>query len=298
VIERLIDKRPHDLGGGFTVGRVLPFHARRMVGPFVFFDHMGPVELAPGIPRALDVRPHPHIGLATVTYLYAGAMTHRDSVGSHQEIEPGAVNWMTAGSGITHSERFERARAVGAHMHGIQAWVALPTGDEEMAPGFAHHPAASLPAWQEHGARDRLIAGTHAGMDAGVATRSPLFYVHVDLAAGARWTLPAEHDERAIYVALGSVIIDGVAVNAGQMAVLVPGGDAVVEAPMPATIMALGGAPVGERYLFWNFVSSSRDRLEAAKADWRAGRMKLPQGDDSEWTPLPDDAPKEPEAMS
>ncbi len=296
-IERIITKRPHDLGGGFEVGRVLPFHARRMVGPFIFFDHMGPVDLAPGIPQSLDVRPHPHIGLSTVTYLYDGAMTHRDSLGFHQEIRPGEVNWMTAGSGITHSERFEQARAHGAHMDGIQAWVALPVENEEDAPAFAHHAGADLPEWRESGVRGRLIAGEAEGMKAAVRTHSPLFYMHWDMDAGARRTLPAEYGERAIYVGRGSAEVDGQPLDMGQMAVLSPGQEVSVTANTGAIIMALGGEPVGERFMFWNFVSSSKERLEQAKEDWQQGRMKLPVGDDSEFIPLPQ--PKaEPPAMS
>lgn len=287
MIELIIDKRTRDLGGGFEVGRVLPFAKRRMVGPFIFFDQMGPVDFAPGIPRELDVRPHPHIGLSTVTYLYSGAMTHRDSLGFKQEIQPGAVNWMTAGKGITHSERLEHARMNGAHMHGIQAWVALPTEDEEIDPGFWHHPASSLPVWNEAGIKGRLIAGSAEGMDAGVAVRSPLFYMHWEMEPGARRKVPDAHPERAVYVAAGSAEVDGQLLGAGQMAVLGKG-EVVVTAKEKATVMALGGEPIGERFIFWNFVSSSKERLEQAKEDWKQGRMKLPDGDDQEFTPLPE----------
>ena len=288
MIDLIIDKRAHDLGGGFEVGRVLPFHARRMVGPFIFFDHMGPVDLAPGAPRRLDVRPHPHIGLSTVTYLYDGALTHRDSLGFKQEIRPGEVNWMTAGSGITHSERFEYARAHGAHMHGIQSWAALPLEQEETDPAFFHHEGSDLPTWEENGVYGRLIAGEAEGMKAAVKTYSPLFYMHWEMQDGAQRTLPAEHEERAVYVARGAAEIGGESLVAGQMAVLAPGRDARIAAQGEATLMALGGAPIGERFIFWNFVSSSRDRLEQAKEDWRQQRMKLPAGDDQEFTPLPE----------
>lgn len=288
MIELIIDKRKRDLGGGFEVGRVLPFAKRRMVGPFIFFDQMGPVEFAPGIPRELDVRPHPHIGLSTVTYLYSGAMTHRDSLGFMQEIQPGAVNWMTAGKGITHSERLEHARMHGALMHGIQAWVALPKEDEEVEPGFWHHGAETLPVWSEPGLKGRLIAGAAEGMDAGVKVRSPMFYMHWDMAAGARRKVPDEYSERAVYVAAGAAEVAGEPLGAGQMAVLGKG-DVVVSAKEASTIMVLGGEPVGERFIFWNFVSSSKDRLEQAKEDWKQGRMKLPDGDDQEFTPLPED---------
>lgn len=285
-IERIIPKRTHDLGGGFEVGRVLPFHARRMVGPFIFFDHLGPLDLAPGIPRELDVRPHPHIGLSTVTYLYSGQITHRDSLGFHQEIRPGEVNWMVAGSGITHSERLEHARAHGAHMHGIQAWVALPEADEETNPAFFHHEGADLPQWDEAGVRGRLIAGAADGMQAGVKTHSPLFYQHLDMAAGARRGVTGEYSERAVYVALGEVEIAGAVISAGQMAVL-DAGDAAIAARQPSTLMVLGGEPLGERFMLWNFVSSSKDRLAQAAEDWRQQRMKLPVGDDREFIPMP-----------
>lgn len=288
MIERMIEKRPHDLGGGFQVGRVLPSSARRMVGPFIFFDHMGPADLPAGLARDVDVRPHPHIGLSTVTYLYDGALTHRDSLGFKQEIRPGEVNWMVAGRGITHSERFEHARAHGAHMHGIQAWVALPSADEETDPAFHHHDEADLPTWQEPGLRGRLIAGTVEGMRAGVRTHSPLFYMHWDMDAGAARTLGTEYPERALYVANGSIEIGSHRVQAGQMAVLEPHQDVRVVADRAATVMALGGEPLGERFLFWNFVSSSKERLEQAKVDWREQRMKLPTGDDQEFTPLPE----------
>ena len=287
MIERIIEKRAHDLGGGFEVGRVLPFHARRMVGPFVFFDHMGPVDLAPGIPRELDVRPHPHIGLSTVTYLYDGALTHRDSLGYHQEIRPGEVNWMVAGSGITHSERFEQARAHGARMHGIQAWVALPTEYEETDPAFHHHAGADLPTWDEAGLRGTLIAGSAEGMTAAVKVHSPLFYMHWDMAPGAVRTIPAYYPERAVYVAQGAAQVAGRPLRAGQMAVLQAGHDVAVQAEEASIVMVLGGEPVGERFLMWNFVSSSKARLEQAAEDWRQQRMALPPGDDREFTPLP-----------
>ncbi|MEO5655331.1 MAG: pirin family protein [Nitrosospira sp.] len=287
-IDRIIDKRRHDLGGGFEVGRVLPFHGHHMVGPFIFFDHMGPVDLPPGIPRDLDIRPHPHIGLSTVTYLYDGAMTHRDSLGFEQEIRPGEVNWMIAGRGITHSERFEEARANGAHMHGIQAWVALPKADEEIDPAFFHHEGPDLPAWKESGVHGRLIAGTFGGMRANVKTHSPLFYIHWNMDAGASLMLGTEHKERAIYVTTGAVEIDGKPIEPGQMAVLSDRKDVRITATAPSVVMALGGEPIGERYLFWNFVSSSKDRIEQAKEDWKQGRMKLPDADNAEFTPLPE----------
>jgi redox-sensitive bicupin YhaK (pirin superfamily) len=289
-VERIIEKKSHDLGGGFEVGRLLPFHARRMVGPFIFFDHMGPMDLAPGIPRELDVRPHPHIGLSTVTYLYSGGLTHRDSLGCHQEIRPGEVNWMVAGSGITHSERFEYARAHGANMHGIQAWVALPVEVEETDPVFHHREGADLPNWQDAGVRGRLIAGELAGLKAGIPTHSPMFYEHWQMDAGARRSLGGDYPERAVYIAVGEAEIGDAVLRAGQMAVLTAGDAVDIAARAPSTVMVLGGEPLGQRYMFWNFVSSSKERLEQAKEDWRQQRMKLPLGDDAEFIPLPGDA--------
>lgn len=219
-IELVIDKRTHDLGGGFIVGRVLPFAKRRMVGPFIFWDHMGPLELEAGIPKNLDVRPHPHIGLATVTYLYQGTITHADSLNNQQDIHPGAVNWMTAGRGITHSERLEYARAHGATMHGIQSWVALPDGKEEVAPSFNHHVADSLPSWEGDGVRGRLIAGEMDGLVSPVDALSPLFYQHLDMHPGARHSIQPSYSERAVYAASGHIEVDGEALGPGQMAVL------------------------------------------------------------------------------
>jgi hypothetical protein len=297
MIDLVIDQRRRDLGG-FEVGRVLPFHAHRMVGPFIFFDHMGPKDFQAGFPKNVDVRPHPHIGLSTVSYLFEGAMTHRDSVGSTEVILPGEVNWMTAGKGITHSERFEDLRARGGRMNGIQAWVALPTEAEEIAPAFAHHGPDDLPTYEGGGMWGRLIAGKAFGAEAKVKTHSPLFYVHWALQAGATAELPAEYPERAAYVAQGVVEIDGQQVNEGQMAVFAPGMTVAVTAVTPAIVMLLGGEPVGERFIEWNFVSSSKDRLAQAKADWRAGRMKLPDADDQEFIPLPPDPPGPAPAMS
>ena len=297
MIELVIDQRRKDLGG-FEVGRVLPHHAHRMVGPFVFFDHMGPAQFEPGFPRTVDVRPHPHIGLSTVSYLFEGAMTHRDSVGSSQVILPGEVNWMTAGSGITHSERFEDLRAKGGTMHGIQAWVALPERDEEAEPGFWHHGADDLPTYEGGGLWARLIAGKAFGAEAKVRTHSPMFYVHWRLDAGATAQLPAEYPERAAYVAQGVVEADGQRLSAGQMAVFGGSEPAAIRAETDAIVMLLGGEPVGPRFVEWNLVSSSKDRIEQAKADWRAGRMKLPDADDKEWIPLPGDPPPGAPAMS
>jgi hypothetical protein len=263
----------------------------RMVGPFIFFDHMGPVDFPPGLPRSVDVRPHPHIGLSTVTYLFDGEIMHRDSLGSEQAIRPGEVNWMTAGRGITHSERFERARREGGRMHGIQAWVALPERDEEREPAFFHHGTEDLPTLEATGASCRLIVGEAFGARAKVETHSPMFYVHWQLARDARAELPADYSERAIYVAAGSVEADGQVLRAGAMAVFAPRETAALRALEPAIVMGLGGEPLGERFIEWNFVSSSKERIDQAKADWRAGRMKLPDADNQEFIPLPGDPP-------
>ena len=289
MIDRIISKRSHDLGGGLTVGRVLPFHAQRMVGPYIFFDHLGPVDLAPGFSKELDVRPHPHIGLATVTYLYDGAITHRDSEGYVQEILPGEVNWMISGSGITHSERFDTARAYGAHMHGIQAWVALPDEQEEIAPSFHHVAGDGLPTWSENGIQGRLIAGSAEGMRSAVPVHSPQFYMHWQMDAGAERAITAEYSERAIYCATGSVEVEGEELVAGQMAVLTAGRSVPVHAREASMVMVLGGEPIGERFMLWNFVSSRKDRLLQAREDWIQGRMKLPDIDNGEFIPFPEE---------
>ncbi|MEN1928926.1 pirin family protein [Luteimonas sp. MJ250] len=299
MIELVIQQRARDLGS-FEVGRVLPFAKRRMVGPYIFFDRMGPKDLAPGLPPEADVRPHPHIGLSTITYLFDGEIMHRDSVGSEQGIRPGEVNWMTAGRGITHSERFERLRREGGPIDGIQAWVALPDAREEMDPGFWHYPSDALPVFDGDGIVGRLIAGRLAGVRSPVQADSPQFYVHWQLRAGSRASLPAEYSERAVYVAKGAVDVAGQRVEAGSMAVLVPGKAATIAALGDAVVMALGGEPVGPRYIDWNFVSSSKERIEQARADWAAGRMKLPDLDNDEFIPLPPKIGRmrEPEPMS
>ncbi len=288
MIELIVPQRRRDLGG-FEVGRVLPYQGGKMVGPFIFFDHMGPVDFKPGIPKTVDVRPHPHIGLATVTYLFEGEIMHRDSVGSEQPIRPGEVNWMVAGRGITHSERFERARREGGPMHGIQAWVALPDDKEEGEPTFNHHPAADLPTYESGGLWARLVAGEAHGAKAKVEASSPLFYIHWRLEPGVSAALPGNYAERAAYVAVGEVEIDGQTVKAGEMAILTAGKSSTVKAKTASIVMALGGEPLGRRYIEWNFVSSRRERIEQAKADWRAGRMKLPDLDSGEFIPLPGD---------
>lgn len=297
MIEMLIEQRRRSLGGGIEVGRVLPFAKRRMVGPFIFFDHLGPIELAAGVDRGVDVRPHPHIGLSTVTYLFSGEIMHRDSLGTEQAIRPQEVNWMVAGRGITHSERLEHARAHGDRLHGIQAWVALPDGMEEIAPSFSHHAGSDLPQWSEAGVHGQLIAGSAYGLSAGAKTHSPLFYAHLDMEPGATAEIPMGHKERALYVATGAVEFDGAQYEAGKMLVLGAGASRV-KAIERSAVMVLGGEPVGERFIYWNFVSSSKDRLAQAASDWRAGRMKLPDADDQEFIPLPDEPAPPPPAAS
>ncbi|MBX3481795.1 MAG: pirin family protein [Caulobacter sp.] len=297
MIELVIDQRRKDLGG-FEIGRVLPYAPHQMVGPFIFFDHMGPADFQPGFPGNVDVRPHPHIGLSTLSYLFDGAMTHRDSLGSEIVIRPGEVNWMTAGSGITHSERFEDLRAHGGRMDGIQTWLALPTEAEEVAPAFSHHEGDSeLPFYEGGGMSARLVAGKAFGVEAKAPVFSPLFYVHWELAAGATAALPAEYPERAAYVARGSVEIDGRTIGTGQMVVFKPGDTVAVKALEASRVMLLGGEPVGPRFIDWNFVSSSKERIDQARADWKAGRMKLPDLDHDEFIPLPEPSPP-PEPMS
>ncbi|MGB3837942.1 MAG: pirin family protein [Rhodanobacter sp.] len=297
MIELVIPQRRRDLGS-FEVGRVLPFAKRRMVGPYIFFDRMGPKHLAPGLPREADVRPHPHIGLSTITYLFDGEIMHRDSLGSEQAIRPGEVNWMTAGRGITHSERFERLRREGGALDGVQLWAALPDEREETEPGFWHYSSEALPVFGEGGVSGRLIAGRLAGVVSPVKVDSPQFYVHWKLRTGSRVSLPAEYSERAVYVVSGEVEVDGQRVDVGSMAVLAAGSAVTVAVMDDAVVMALGGEPVGPRYIDWNFVSSSPQRLDQARADWAAGRMKLPDLDNEEFTPLPPKLGARPEPMS
>jgi redox-sensitive bicupin YhaK (pirin superfamily) len=298
MLDLVIAARRKDLGG-FEVGRVLPFMRRRMVGPFIFFDHMGPVDLPPHVPRTTDVRPHPHIGLSTVTYLFDGEIMHRDSTGAQQAIRPGAVNWMTAGSGISHSERFDGPiRQSGGRVHGIQAWVALPEAQEEMEPSFVHHGAQDLPVFGESGVTARLIAGQAFGLTNLIKTQSPLFYVHAELQPGGRIGIPSEYPERAAYVVTGRVEADGRDYGPGQMLVFAGKADPVLTALEASTVMLLGGEPLGPRHIWWNFVSSRQDRIEQAKADWQNGRIHLPLNDDQEFIPLPEDPRPAPEPMS
>ena len=283
----VIDARPRDLGG-FTVGRVLPSAARKLIGPFIFFDHMGPAAFPPG--RGIDVRPHPHIGLATVTYLFEGEIVHRDSLGSHQPIRPGDVNWMTAGRGIAHSERTgPELRQSGSRLDGLQLWVALPLRHEETDPEFHHHPAQDLPAIDVAGSHIRLLAGSAFGETSPVRTFSPLFYVDAAMPAGSELPVPNEYEERAAYVVSGTIECGNERAERGRMLVFAPDYPATLRAVSDARVALVGGAPIdGERHIFWNFVSSSQARIERAKRDWREGRFPKVPGDEREFIPVPD----------
>jgi redox-sensitive bicupin YhaK (pirin superfamily) len=290
-IEHLIRGRPTDLGG-FAVRRVLPAAAARSVGPFVFVDHMGPAQFAPG--AGIDVRPHPHIGLATVTYLFEGEFMHRDSLGTEQCIAPGDVNWMIAGRGIVHSERTPAGQRATAHRaHGVQTWVALPDAHEDVAPAFEHHPARTLPRLALAGAEVTVIAGDAFGFRSPVNVLSPTLYCAVRLDAGATLRLPPEHPERGVYVVEGDLAVDGSPVDAGTLAVLAAGVEVSLHSAAGARLMLLGGEPVGPRFLNWNFVASSRERIEQARQDWSRygdagarGRFGSVPGE-TEFIPLP-----------
>ena len=287
-IEQLLPARAKDLGGGFTVRRLLPAFPRQGVGPFVFFDHFGPVITRPEDHH--DVRPHPHIGLATVTYLFEGAMLHRDNLGYVQRIEPGAINWMTAGRGIVHSERRPPELAAKTHtMHGLQLWAALPVAFEETEPSFTHTAADAIPAWSEGGVDVRLLIGEAYGRGSPVATYAPTLYLDVVARPGARMVLPAFDAafERAVYGVADPLAIDGAELPAHTMAVLAPGAPATIAAPRGGRFVVIGGAPLdGPRFIWWNFVSSSRERIERAKADWTSQSMGSIHGE-QEWIPLP-----------
>lgn len=293
-LETVILPRTSEITDGFKVRRALPSSRRRMVGPFIFLDQMGPEILQAG--KALDVAPHPHIGLATVTYLFEGEAMHRDGLGTTQRIRPGDVNWMTAGSGIAHSERTPpELRSAGSRIFGIQSWVALPVRDEESSPSFMHHDVGELPVIEGEGKHVRLIAGSLFGAASPVRTHSELFYADALLDAGARLSMPADHEERAVYIVQGSVELDrdGGTFDEGQLLVLKPGEVITMSsvADAPARLMLLGGAAMdGPRHIWWNFVSSSRERIEQAKADWKEGRF-APVPYETELIPLPGDAP-------
>lgn len=282
-----LEPKPRDLGGGFSVRRALPAVEKRMVGPFIFWDEFGPGHFAVG--EGLDVRPHPHINLATVTYLFEGEIFHRDTLGSSQAISPGDVNWMNAGRGIAHSERTRaELRTTGSPIGGIQSWVALPEAHEESAPFFKHHAQSELPTLEEGGKRARIIAGSLWGKSSPVQTYSEMFYADVQLDAGATLPLDAEHEERGLYLVSGEVEIAGDRFERGRLLVFRPGDAITIKAATPARFMLLGGANLGPRHIWWNFVSSRKERIEQAKEDWKAGRFGTVPGDDKEFIPLPE----------
>jgi redox-sensitive bicupin YhaK (pirin superfamily) len=285
-IEVVIVPRTGDVDG-FTVRRALPSSRRRMVGPFIFFDHMGPAEFRSG--QGIDVRPHPHIGLATATYLFDGEIVHRDSLGSQVSIRPNELNWMTAGRGIVHSERTAAAhRVAGECLHGLQCWVALPQEQEETAPGFAHHGADALPVVDGEGKTVRIVAGSLFGARAPVTTLWDTLFADVRVAAGASLPIDATYEERAIYPVAGEIDVHGDRFGVGQLIVFRPGDRITVRAAVDTHLIVVGGAAMdGPRYIWWNFVSSRKDRIDQAKADWKAGRFAMVEGD-SEFIPLPE----------
>jgi redox-sensitive bicupin YhaK (pirin superfamily) len=287
-LETVIVPRTRDLGDGFEVRRALPSIERRMVGPFVFLDQMGPTVFRAG--KGLDVRPHPHIGLATVTYLFEGEILHRDSLGTVQPIRPGEVNWMTAGRGIAHSERTApETRRAESRLSGIQTWVALPRDREEVEPAFAHHGAADLPIVEGEGKRVRIVLGTLHGARSPVSVFSEMFYADAALEPHAQLEFPAEHEERAVYIAEGGIDIAGERFDAGKLLVLRPGEALTIGAEIASRLVLLGGEPMdGPRRLWWNFVSTSMERIEQAKDDWKNGRF-APVPDDPEFIPLPEE---------
>ena len=293
MLDIVIEAREAAISQSVKVKRILPFRLRRMVGPFIFMDHAGPIVGEPSAHSSLDVLPHPHIGLSTVSYLFGGKVTHRDSLGVEQVIRPGEVNWMTAGRGISHSERFEDPAALaGGELEMMQTWVALPEKDEESAPSFNNYTADQLPVFTEKDVWMRLIAGNAYGLRSDVKTHSPLFYLHAVLQQGARFGLPKEHSERGFYIAKGSVEVAGNTYHAGQMLVFNKSVDPLIIAKEHTTLMLLGGEPVGERFIWWNFVSSRKERIEQAKEDWKQGRIILPPNDNKEFIPLPEDRSK------
>lgn len=292
MLEIVIQAREAAISKAVKVKRILPFRLRRMVGPFIFMDHAGPITDVPSKPSSLDVLPHPHIGLSTVSYLFGGQVTHRDSLGVEQIIRPGEVNWMTAGSGIAHSERFEDPSSLSGGLEMIQTWVALPEKEEEATPAFTNYTPEQLPVFTDNGVWMRLIAGNAFGLRNDVKTASPLFYLHVVLEKGATFGLPKEHSERGFYIAKGSIELAGVAYHPGQMLVFNKWVDPLILAKEKTTLMLLGGEPLGERFIWWNFVSSRKERIEQAKEDWKQGRIILPPNDNQEFIPLPDDKSK------
>lgn len=287
--ELVINAREAAISQHLSVKRILPFRKKRMVGPFIFMDHAGPVSNFPTEITSMDVLPHPHIGLSTVTYLFNGNVTHRDSLGVEQIIRPGEVNWMTAGRGISHSERFEDPELLkGGKLEMLQTWVALPEKDEESFPTFNNYKPEELPIYTDKGIWMRLIAGNAYGLKNEVSIHSPLFYLHVKLDKGAKMELPPEHPERAVYLANGSVELGGHTYSKGQMLVFSKTESPTILAKEATTLMLLGGEPLGERFIWWNFVSSSKERIEQAKNDWKSGKIILPPNDNNEFVPLPE----------
>lgn len=289
MIDLVINSREAAISEHLGVKRILPFRKKRMVGPFIFMDHAGPVNVRPSIVSSMDVLPHPHIGLSTVTYLFGGQVTHRDGLGVEQIIRPGEVNWMTAGKGISHSERFEDPELLERNtLEMLQTWVALPEEVEEMDPEFTNYKPAELPTYEDTGIWMRVIAGEAYGLKNQVKTFSPLFYLHVKLDKNSRVDLPSGYEERAVYIAKGSIEIKHQVFKAGQMVVFSKNDESYITAKTDSVLMLLGGDALSERFIWWNFVSSSRERIEQAKADWVAGRIILPPNDDKEFIPLPE----------
>lgn len=293
MLDIVIEARQAEIAPGFAVKRILPYRLRRMIGPFIFMDHGGPISVPAHTLSNLDVLPHPHIGLSTVSYLFSGKVMHRDSLGVEQLIKPGEVNWMTAGKGIAHSERFEDpAILAGGELEMMQTWVALPEKYEEAEPSFNNYTVEQLPAYTDKGVWMRLIAGDAYGLKGKAATHSPLFYVHVVLDQNARFGLPEGYSERGAYIVKGSVEVNGTAYTAGQLLVFSKGVDPLIVAKEHTTLMMLGGEHLGERYIWWNFVSSRKERIEQAKEDWKQGRILLPPTDNEAFIPLPKDNSK------
>jgi redox-sensitive bicupin YhaK (pirin superfamily) len=304
MLDLVIEARQKLLAPGMEVKRILPFRLKRMVGPFIFLDHAGPVQVKLPLTKSIDVLPHPHIGLSTVTYLLGGEVTHRDSLGVQQVITPGEVNWMTAGKGISHSERFEDPAVLAqGKLEMLQTWVALPENDEETNPTFKNYKPEALPVYTDKGVWMRLIAGNAYGLKSDVKTHSPLFYLHANIDKNTSFAIPKEHSERSIYITRGRVEVSGRVYGPGQMLVFSKGVDPLMRATENSTLMLLGGEPLGERFIWWNFVSSRAERIEQAKADWENGRFTLPPNDDKEFVPLPEEQSRPagnppPEALS
>lgn len=290
MLEIVVNSRDAALSKYMKVKRILPFRLKRMVGPFIFMDHAGPVDMVTDDISSMDVLPHPHIGLSTVSYLFGGQVTHRDSLGVEQIIRPGEVNWMTAGRGIAHSERFEDPSVLsGGELEMIQTWVALPEQNEEDNPRFDNYKPEDLPVFTDKGIWMRLIAGSAYGLKNDVKIHSPLFYLHINISTGQLLSLPPEYSERSIYIVKGSLEVGGNTYTSGQLLVFKKKTDPKIKSLENSTLMLMGGEPLGERFIWWNFVSSRKERIEQAKEDWKQGRIILPPNDNKEFIPLPDD---------